>query len=88
MINCYEHNGMFPVVLIVWDVSTTSHGTVGWDGHLGLGVLCMGHLGIPTVCPLLPMVPRIYHLVLQCAGVLFLHTQGNVDAVKFFKSEV
>lgn len=23
----------------------------------------------------------IYHLVLQCAGVLFLHTQGNVDAI-------
>ena len=37
-------------------VSITSHGTVGWDGHLGLGVLCMGQLGIPTVCPLLPMV--------------------------------
>ena len=28
-------------------MSITSHGTVGWDGHLGLGVLCMGHLGIP-----------------------------------------
>jgi len=28
-------------------VSITSHGTVGWDGHLGLGVLCMGQLGIP-----------------------------------------
>jgi len=37
-------------------VSITSHGTVEWDGHLGLGVLCMGQLGIPTVCPLLPMV--------------------------------
>jgi len=56
MFNTYEHNGVFPVVVIVWDVSTTSHGTVGWDRDLGLGVLCMGQLGIPTVCPLLPMV--------------------------------
>ena len=42
-----------------WDshsVSITSHCTVGWDGHLGLGVLYMGQLGIPTMCPLLPMV--------------------------------
>ena len=28
-------------------VSTTSHSTVGWDGHMGFGVLCMGQLGIP-----------------------------------------
>ena len=48
MFNTYEHNGMVPVVVIVWDVSTTSHGTVGWDGHLGLGVLCMGQLGMDT----------------------------------------
>jgi len=28
-------------------VSVTSRCTVGWDGHLGLGVLYMGQLGIP-----------------------------------------
>jgi len=37
-------------------MSITSHGTVGWDGHLGFGVLCMRQLGIPIVCPLLPTV--------------------------------
>jgi len=42
-----------------WDspsVSIKSHGTVGCDRHLGFGVLCMGQLGIPPVCPLLPTV--------------------------------
>ena len=38
-----------------WDSHSVSI-TVGWDGHLGLGVLCMGQLGIPPVCPLLLMV--------------------------------
>ena len=56
MFNTYEHNGMFPVVLIVWDVSTTSHSTVGRDWTPRIGVLCMGQLAIPTVCPLLPTV--------------------------------
>ena len=47
MFNTYEHNGMFPVVLIVWDVSTTSHSTVGRDGHLGLEYCAWDSLGFP-----------------------------------------
>jgi len=60
---CMGQLGVPPVCpllpMVQWgspSVSITSHGTVGWDGHLRFGVLCMGQLGVPPVCPLLPTV--------------------------------
>ena len=47
-----------------WDspsLSTTSHGTVGWDGHLGLGVLL--YIGILPGCA----VGWVGSILVQCA---------------------